>query len=172
MVMIRGSSGPRRTVQTRLEPALLLGLAAVCGLGSKGCQDPGAVAVPSVTTTDSAGIDIAVAQPLPGLVPTFEAAASPQLSVGLEAGPETYLLHDVQGAIRLSNGEIVIVNAGSFELRYFAEKVPPSELQVARVMVLVSFDFRASCRGSLPTQCLCLTTEFSGSVSSTPPASS
>lgn len=55
----------------------------------------------------------------PGALPEFATTALPDVSIGVVEGASEYELFDVDGAIRLSDGRIVVANAGSRELRYF-----------------------------------------------------
>ena len=46
-------------------------------------------------------------------------SSEPILSIGLFDGPEEYLLFEAGGARRLSNGNILIANGGTYELRFY-----------------------------------------------------
>ena len=46
-------------------------------------------------------------------------AAEPRVDIGVLEGAEPYQLSQVSGAVRLSDGRIVVANGGSDELRYF-----------------------------------------------------
>jgi 6-bladed beta-propeller protein len=49
----------------------------------------------------------------------WQIGEKPTLSIGLDDGGEPYLLNRVHSAVRLLNGQIVIGNSGSSELRFF-----------------------------------------------------
>lgn len=69
-----------------------------------------------ITRRDSAGMEI---------VESAVAIDSPsdlgelRLEIGRIHGPEAYQLHDVESALRLSDGRIVVVNRGTNELRFY-----------------------------------------------------
>src|SRR5690606_21148994 len=61
---------------------------------------------------DSAGIRIVLTQaPSPGQEITWVVAERPEITIGLEAGSEEYLLDRVQAAVRLEGGEIAVADA-------------------------------------------------------------
>lgn len=93
-----------------LAPALAL---AACGAGDR----PGSAPV----VRDSAGITI-VENSAPTWHPGEEwtVVAEPEVEIGVLDGEAPYQLYRVAGAVRLSDGRIVIANGGSNELRYFA----------------------------------------------------
>ena len=71
------------------------------------------------TVRDSAGIRIVVsARPSWTPVQQLHLAPTPSLTIGDRDG-EAYLLSGVKGAMRLSDGRIVLANGGSNELRFF-----------------------------------------------------
>ena len=49
----------------------------------------------------------------------WQVASSPVVKIGVDGGPSEYELYRVQGALRLSDGRLVIANAGTFELRFY-----------------------------------------------------
>jgi hypothetical protein len=72
------------------------------------------------TTSDSAGVAIAENRgPAWGPGDALVIAERPVLRVGAIEGPSEYQLHDVQGALRLEDGTLVIANAGSNEIRFY-----------------------------------------------------
>jgi hypothetical protein len=74
-----------------------------------------------ITRVDSAGIEIVtidmLREPVSNL---WSADAAAQLEIGAADGPDHLILSGVVGAVRLSNGRIVIANGASSELRIFA----------------------------------------------------
>jgi hypothetical protein len=52
-------------------------------------------------------------------VETWTLSDAPILEIGVREEPEEYQLHRVMGSLRLEDGRIVVLNAGSRELRYF-----------------------------------------------------
>jgi hypothetical protein len=51
--------------------------------------------------------------------PAWTLAASPLVAIGRTEGDEAYLLHDVAGAMRLESGTIVVLNAGTQQLKFY-----------------------------------------------------
>jgi len=90
-----------------------------CCLAVEGCG--GETPSPSgvLARKDSAGVEIVSVSGAGLDIPVWEALAPPDVSIGREAGPDSVLLFDVQGAVTLTNGTIVVANSGSFELRYY-----------------------------------------------------
>lgn len=78
-------------------------------------------AAPStVTLQDSAGVPVVLNASLDlRLPPSWSVADDPLLAVGELAGPTEYNLFRVSGATFLSNGNLVIGNRGTHELRFF-----------------------------------------------------
>ncbi|MGH7553985.1 MAG: 6-bladed beta-propeller [Longimicrobiales bacterium] len=75
---------------------------------------------PPYVVRDSAGIEIVESSgPLWPLGQAWQLADSPRVVIGLEDGDPRYLLDGVGGAVRLSDGRIVIANTGSVELRVY-----------------------------------------------------
>jgi hypothetical protein len=69
---------------------------------------------------DSAGVRIIDNKaPAWTVAKRWRIAAAPSVTIGLEDGEEPYLLSRVFAARRLPNGEIVVGNSGSGELRFF-----------------------------------------------------
>lgn len=88
-----------------------------------GCTDPvpRTTAVPSgITVTDSADIQIVHVggQVLDGL-PEWSISEEPIRSIGVRTGEAPYMFGDITGALRLSSGEIVIVDGHDFQFRVF-----------------------------------------------------
>ncbi len=101
----------RRVSAALLVSSLLCSLASGCG-GEAG----GAAAV----IRDSAGIRIVENPALaPNAPPLWTVEAEPRVDIGVLEGDEAYQLSQVGGAVRLSDGRIVVANGGSQELRFF-----------------------------------------------------
>ena len=84
-----------------------------------GCSGDSA-APPSSAVWDSAGITIA--ENTIGLwreAVGWRLSDEPLVDIGVLEGESVYQLHQVRGALRLSDGRIVVANAGTEELRYF-----------------------------------------------------
>jgi hypothetical protein len=73
--------------------------------------------------TDSAGVRIVEnVDPTWSGADIWRVAEFPELTLGgLDAAPE-YEFFDVAGAVRLSDGRLVVANAGSYELRFYTAK--------------------------------------------------
>ena len=99
------------TLPALLTLASALGLAA-CGAGDR----PGSAPV----VRDSAGITI-VENSAPAWRPgeAWRIPAEPEVEIGVLEGEAPYQLYRVAGAVRLSDGRIVIANGGTSELRYY-----------------------------------------------------
>ena len=94
----------------RILGCLVLGLAA--------CDS--ATRFPGTLHTDSAGIAIATAlEPLWGPGEGWTVSEEPQVEIGAATGANEYLLDNVVGAVRLSNGDIVLGEWMSGELRRY-----------------------------------------------------
>lgn len=52
-------------------------------------------------------------------VARWSLAPQPEVEIGVVEGEEPYLLHDVAGAVELEDGRIVVLNAGSHEVRIY-----------------------------------------------------
>lgn len=85
-----------------------------------GCSSDTATEGPGAAVRDSAGIGV-VSVPARDTweLPTWSVADTPTIRVGSIDGPLPTQLHRVRGGTRLSDGRIVVLNAGSRELRYF-----------------------------------------------------
>jgi hypothetical protein len=88
--------------------ALLTGCAAERGDTGVTRRDSAGVHIVENTLSDSAG------------VPWWTLVAEPRLDVGAVEGSESEILFRVVDAIRLSDGRVVIANAGSSQIRYYA----------------------------------------------------
>ena len=70
---------------------------------------------------DSAGVTIVEnARPATGSRLDWRVGAAPAVSIGRREGDEAYQLYGVEDATRLSDGRIVVANAGTSELRVFS----------------------------------------------------
>jgi hypothetical protein len=102
-------------VSRRTGAAVVSLLTAACG----GSGDSSASAEPTVV--DSAGVTIVTSHaPLWGEEDRWEVSAFPLVTIGELDGPEDVQLFDVRGARMLSDGRIVIANAGSHEVRFYS----------------------------------------------------
>ncbi|MDT8369737.1 MAG: hypothetical protein RQ745_11055 [Longimicrobiales bacterium] len=101
---------PWATLPTLIAASLLL---AACGEGRpSGDAD--------TIVRDSAGIEIVESgAPAWGSEASWRISPEPVLEIGATTGPEAYLLDRVVGAVRLSDGRIVIGDGGSRQLRYY-----------------------------------------------------
>ncbi|MGH7541537.1 MAG: 6-bladed beta-propeller, partial [Gemmatimonadota bacterium] len=93
--------------------------AVVLGVAAAGCA--GANERPAVTRIDSAGIEI-VTSTSPAWDPGEEwrLAPAPRVRIGRVDGPPELQLYRVVDAARLTDGRIVVANAGTAELRVYA----------------------------------------------------
>ena len=90
-------------------------LSAACGTGS----DSGPVLRSEVR--DSAGVTIIEnARPATGSLLGWRVGEAPAVSIGTQEGEEPYQLFAVEDATRLSDGRIVVANAGTSEIRFFS----------------------------------------------------
>jgi hypothetical protein len=72
------------------------------------------------TFLDSAGVTLATAEsPLWAPGEGWRVTERPLLQIGVVEGPEEYLFSDLVGAVRLSDGRIVVADRGFAELRFF-----------------------------------------------------
>lgn len=93
-----------------------LGLAALV-LAGCGAGEPVAS---GAVVRDSAGVAIVEnASPEWRRGEEWRLAAAPEVEIGVVEGESAYQLHDVVDAARLSDGRIVVLNAGTHELRYY-----------------------------------------------------
>ena len=97
-----------------LTTTLLAALAMGCSGGDAASDSPS-----RATVRDSAGIEI-VENAIPDASPIAIAAADePLLSIGTIEGNETSQFHRVQDGIRLPDGRLAILNAGTYEVRIY-----------------------------------------------------
>lgn len=74
----------------------------------------------TVSTRDSAGVAIMTLHTSPWIESApWHVAEAPTVAIGTVDGPASYQLDRVEGALRLSNGTIVVADAGSSEIRFF-----------------------------------------------------
>ena len=83
-----------------------------------GCSLLGESASSATVVRDSAGVSIAE-NDLEKLSATCTIDSAPAVTIGAEGGPPEYQLHRVFGARRLSDGQIVLANQGSQEIRFY-----------------------------------------------------
>ena len=95
----------------------------VFAVGALACQqDRQNSAVVESEARDSAGIRIVEnARPPEGSRLGWTIGPEPLMSIGVLEGEEPYMLHWAFNSVRLSDGRIVVVNAGTQELRMFDE---------------------------------------------------
>lgn len=107
--MTRRSTSPRHAAAVA---ALLL---TALGLGCSGGSE-----TTRVTRTDSAGVEVVESAGAGWPAGSaWKLAAAPAVEIGDAAGPEEERLFRVRDAARLSGGRIVVLNAGSHELRIY-----------------------------------------------------
>ncbi|UCD23064.1 MAG: hypothetical protein JSW51_08325 [Gemmatimonadota bacterium] len=88
-------------------------------LGLAACS--GAETQPA-TTRDSSGIEIVESwQPQWQAGDGWHLSADPILQIGTADGPQELQFHQIEGAIVLADGRVVVANAGSGEIRFFGE---------------------------------------------------
>lgn len=96
---------------------LMLGSAFIT-LGTVGCG--GADDLGSYTIADSAGVEIVMNRgPAWSEGEGWRVESEFALSIGTVEGDPAYELHRVVGAVRLPHGDIVVLNSGSNELRFY-----------------------------------------------------
>jgi hypothetical protein len=91
-------------------PAAIL---ASCGRDTQ--EKPGA----QFAVRDSAGVRISE-NSAPADSAIYTIAGLPRLAIGLEDGPDAYLLSNVRTAIALADGRIVVANGGTAEIRTYS----------------------------------------------------
>ncbi len=109
-------TGRRKAVHRTWAHCVALALAATLVVAA--CDEGGAGA--GYTVRDSAGV--AIVENTRGSWPeddAWQVAAEPSVDIGELEGDEPYQLFQVSGAVRLTDGRIVVANGGSKELRYF-----------------------------------------------------
>jgi hypothetical protein len=83
-----------------------------------GCSADGGPAGDMVAERDSAGIHV-VENPAASVDRALTASPEPVLSIGVVDGEPEYQLFQVSAAARLSDGGVVVANAGSREVRFY-----------------------------------------------------
>lgn len=83
------------------------------------CGEPARDQSDAVTARDSAGVSI-VEQDVTRLTNVCTIDANPTVSIGVEEGAEQYMLSQLNGAVRLSDGRIVIAQGSTDDIRYYA----------------------------------------------------
>ncbi|MFG1691355.1 hypothetical protein ACGF5M_04295 [Gemmatimonadota bacterium] len=113
------------------------------------CQGPGTRGE-AFEAVDSAGVTIVEsARPLWGKGEGWTLTPEPEVVIGLMEGDESYLLNEVRGVRRLSDGRIAVLDAGSHRVRVYArtgahlvdlggEGDGPSEFRTPQFLGLVS----------------------------------
>lgn len=103
-----------RYSNTIIRCALPAALVALAGCGDRASSGP------AVTVRDSAGVQtVESARPQWEDGAGWKVGADPQIEIGLVDGPPEYQLSMVRGAVRLSDGRIVIAHGDAKELRYY-----------------------------------------------------
>jgi hypothetical protein len=87
-------------------------------LAGTGACDDARQGAPDAIVSDSAGVRIVTNVGGPGELP-WVVSAMPRVSIGGSAAPDSDQLFRVRGATRLSDGRLVVANAGSHELRFY-----------------------------------------------------
>lgn len=107
-----------RTMRTpKATPALVFGSLLVAPVACGGGDDGGG---PQSTVRDSAGVTIVENRaPLPESRLGWRVGSAPTAMIGTAEGDPAYELFRVGGAMRLSDGRIVVANAGTGELRVY-----------------------------------------------------
>lgn len=101
--------------RTRCRP-----LGGLLALLSVGACDEGQIPSSAFAVRDSAGVEIVESvAPVWPPAPAWHVAADPVLQIGQVDGPEPYQLDRVVGAVRLSDGRIVVADGGSRRIRYY-----------------------------------------------------
>jgi hypothetical protein len=98
-------------------PRILIRPVALIVMAATGCAAPengGRFAV-----RDSAGIEIVESRAAGGPVDAWSMDELPSLEIGVEEGPPEYQFSQVEGALRLPDGRLVVADAGSREIRFF-----------------------------------------------------
>jgi hypothetical protein len=72
----------------------------------------------AIVVRDSSGVAI-IENDLTQLSRSCSIASEPSVSIGVEEGEEPYMLDRLGGAVRLSDGRIVLANRRTHEIRYF-----------------------------------------------------
>lgn len=82
-----------------------------------GCDSP--VVTPGLVVRDSAGVRIVETTATQRVAAPFKLASEASFAVGVVEGDPAYLLSRVAGAMQLQNGDVLVANGGTNELRFF-----------------------------------------------------
>ncbi len=100
-----------------IQTVALVTAASMCGIACQGVESPDGSAD---QVHDSAGVPIVMnARPVDGSRIGWQIGTEPAVSIGEREGEDPYLLFSASDATKLSDERIVLVNAGSRELRVF-----------------------------------------------------
>lgn len=114
---MRGGASRQSDATVMIYAALAMSLAG-CSAESSG---PGSPAAFDLTRVDSSGVEIvAIDRFDPDCLPAWSLTPEPKLTIGSIDGPPGTRLFRVVSAARLSDGRLVVANAGTSELRFFA----------------------------------------------------
>ena len=103
----------------RLPPSRLF-FVVPCFLVLGGCGDGGSSAAPAAVVRDSAGVTIVENAGLAEVGDlAWAVSETPEVSIGVVDGDPEYQLYQVQDALRLDDGRILVANAGSGEVRVY-----------------------------------------------------
>lgn len=89
-------------------------------LGVLLCGAPQASQAQLYEVRDSAGVEIIISGP-GGSTSRWALSADPVVTIGQMDGPEAYLFTDVWDALKASDGRLVVVDAGTYDIRVFDE---------------------------------------------------
>jgi hypothetical protein len=116
--LIVDDDGLRSRVRLARSSLLLVSLAAAA------CSGEPAPAL-AAEITDSAGVRVVMNLP-PETAPEWRVAEIPEVEIGIRAEGRltsvvdpAYVLWEIKGAVRLSDGTIVVANGGTLDLRYY-----------------------------------------------------
>lgn len=102
-------------IERMAKPIGIIGLLITAGACSEGAPTP-------IVERDSAGVRIVEnVDPQWGEAPAWTVGAEPMTVIGGAEAGEPHQLYRIAGATRLSDGTIVVANAGTHELRAFSE---------------------------------------------------
>ena len=112
----------KRTAFTKRIPLTKrIALAMLLALAAHGCAEPVPEIASGPVVTDSAGVRrVANREPRWGTAEGWRVSAEPVLRIGLVDGAREYLFHRIADLTRLSDGTIVVLNAGDGQLRYYS----------------------------------------------------
>ena len=89
-------------------------IACICSLAGCDAGEPSRL----VATTDSSGVRITESSAADA--PTWSVGELPEVRIGSVEGEEPYLFDRIRTAFLLSDGRIVVADAGSRQFRYFS----------------------------------------------------